>query len=180
METLNTVIFYILTIICIISAFFCLFQKNTLNSIISAIVLFLGISGFYFLLNAPFLGAVQILLWGVSTPILMLWAIMMTNSKSDKKNGILFNTKTMFAPFLAVIFAFLTVPFILYQFKGYKTLQNFSMFDFAVNLYRNNSLAFELAGFLIFTVVIGTAAVIIIKNTHKQSDTDKMKNGEHI
>ncbi len=179
MEILHTAIFYILTVICLLSAVFCLFQKSTMNAVISATLLFLGFSGFYFLLNASFLGAAQILLFGVSAPVLMLWSVMMTNLKNDEKCGVLFNLKSLFTPVLAIIFAFLTIPFILYQFKGYKTLQNFSISDFSINLYKNNSFAFELVGFLVFAVIIGAAAVIVIKNAHKQSDADKI-NGENI
>ena len=163
----------------LISAAFCLFQKNTMTSCISAMLVFLGFSGFYFLLGAPYSACIQMLLWAPCMVILMLFSVSMTNPKSDKKE-VLFSPKTLFAPILAIIFIFLTVPFILYQFKGYKTLQNFDMLDFALNLYKNNAFSFEITGILIFTAIIGITAVITIKNTHKSSDLDKIKKGENI
>lgn len=166
MEILNTIIFYILVIVCIFSTVCCLFQKNTTNSIIAAIVLFWSFSGFYFLLNAPYLAAIQIMLWGVGIGILMLFSIMMTNLKNDK-SGIAFDIKTLFAPVLAVIFALLIIPFILYQFKGFKTLQSYSLVDFALNLYKHNAFAFELTGVLLFAAIVGIVAIITLKNTHK-------------
>ncbi len=178
MENLNTVFFYIIAVICAISALFCLFQKNTLNSIISAMFLLWGFSGFYFLLNAPYLAVAQILLWSSGIAVIILFSVMMTNFKTDEESRISFNLKTLFTPVLAIISALLIIPFILYQFKGYKTSQNFSMKDFALNLYFNNAFAFELAGILIFTVVTGVAAIIIIKNRHK-NDSDIQK-GENI
>ena len=93
MEVLNTIIFYILILICTLCAAFCLFQKSTINSIAGAILLFWGFSGFYFLLNAPYLGAIQIMLWGAGIGILMLFSVMMTNLKNDKKNSLLFSLK---------------------------------------------------------------------------------------
>ena len=174
MEVLNTVIFYILTLMCITSAVFCLFQYNIMNSIISAIILLLGFSGFYFLLGAHYLGSIQILLWGLGTTVLMLFCISMTDCKNNK-NTLLFNLKTLFTPVMAIIFAFLIIPFILYQFKGYKTLQNFDVSTFALNLYKNNAFAFEIIGILLFTLITGITAVIIIKNAHKSSDLDKTK-----
>ncbi len=175
MEILNTVFFYILTAICALSALFCLFQKNTFNSAVSAVILFLGFSGFYFLLNAPLIGTVQILLSIGIITVFMLFSAATANSNSDKKFGFLFGLKTMFTPIIAVVFAFLIIPFILYQFKGYKTLQNYPPIDFALNLYKNNSLAFELTGMLVFTVLIGTAAVITIKNARKSNNSDTQK-----
>ncbi len=174
MEVLNTVIFYILTLICILSAVFCLFQKNIMNSAVSAAILFLGISGFYFLLGATYLACVQILLFTLGMTVFMLFCTATTNAK-DNKSAEFFSLKTLFAPVLAVIFVFLTIPFILYQFKGYKTLQSFSISDFALNLYKNNAFAFEIIGVLLFTAIIGITAVIIVKNTHKTSDIEKIK-----
>ncbi len=174
MEVLNTVIFYILTLICILSAVFCLFQKNIMNSAVSAAILFLDISGFYFLLGAAYLACVQILLFTLGMTVFMLFCTATTNAK-DNKSAEFFSLKTLFAPVLAVIFAFLTIPFILYQFKGYKTLQSFSISDFALNLYKNNAFAFEIIGVLLFTAIIGITAVIIVKNTHKTSDIEKIK-----
>jgi len=174
MEVLNTVIFYILTLICILSAVFCLFQKNIMNSAVSAAILFLGISGFYFLLGAAYLACVQILLFTLGMTVFMLFCTATTNAK-DNKSAEFFSLKTLFAPVLAVIFVFLTIPFILYQFKGHKTLQSFSISDFALNLYKNNAFAFEIIGVLLFTAIIGITAVIIVKNTHKTSDIEKIK-----
>lgn len=183
MEVLNTIIFYILILICTLCAAFCLFQKSTINSIAGAILLFWGFSGFYFLLNAPYLGAIQIMLWGAGIGILMLFSVMMTNLKNDKKNSLLFSLKTLFTPVLGIIFALLIIPFILYQFKGFKSIQVYTMSDFATNLYKNNAFAFELTGILLFAAILGVTAVIVIKNTHKQvSDADNtgFKKGENV
>ena len=60
-----------------------MFQKETVNAVISAVVFFWGVSGFYFLLKAPYLGCVQILVLGVGVSILMLFSVMMTNKKDD-------------------------------------------------------------------------------------------------
>lgn len=175
MEILNTVIFYILTAICMLSALFCLFQKNTFNVLISAALLFASFSGFYFLLNAPVSGAVQILLSAGVITVLMLFSVTATNANDDKKYGFLFNLKTMFTFIIAMVFSFLIIPFILYQFKGYKILQNWLPADFAVNLYKNNSFAVELAGILIFAVLAGVTAVITIKNARKSNKHNAQK-----
>lgn len=179
MDILNTTIFYILTLICLIGAAFCLFQKNTFNFCLFAILSFSGFAGLFFLLNAFYIACAEILLLGLAMTVIILFSTVMTNIKNDK-SGIIFNLKTLFAPILNVIFLFLTVPFILYQFKGYKTLQSFNMTDFSLNLYKNNPPAFELIGILIFTVIVGITAIITFKTTHKTSSLNKSQNGENI
>lgn len=178
MNTINAVIFYILGAICVFSAVFCLFQKETFNSVISAMVLFFGISGIYFLLGVPYLGAVQILLWGVGIGILMLFSVMMINKK-DEKTSVLRaekpDLKAIAAPVAGVLFAIILIPFILYGFKDLETPTEHTIEGFASILYKNNAFSFELAGILLFVSIIGICTVIIKKrNKAKNSVALKM------
>lgn len=174
MNTLNTaniVIFYILSTICILSAVFCLLQKETFLAVVGAMVLFFGISGFYFLLGAPYLGAVQILLWGVGMGILMLFSIMMTNKKDDEeisfKKVEKLDLKVVAAPVIGALFVIILIPFIIYDFQGVKTQTEHSIEDLAALLYKSNTFSFELAGILLFVAIIGICTVI----TNKKSKT---------
>ena len=168
METINAVIFYILCAICLISGIFCMFQKETVNAVISAVVFFWGVSGFYFLLKAPYLGCVQILVWGVGVSILMLFSVMMTNKKDDERQALpeksgAIDLKTIAAPVIGVIFAILIIPFILYQFGCIKTVAEHPIQDFAIVLYKNNTFSFELTGILLFAAIAGICTIIILK-----------------
>ncbi len=165
METLNTVIFYILCAICLVSSMVCLFCKNTFNAVISAGVLFWAFSGLYFLLGATFFGSLQILFFGVGIIVLMMFSLMM--SSKNKKDGFLFNLKTISAPLIAGIFIFLILPFILYQFGGFLTLQSHSISNFSALLYKNNAFSFELAGVLIFCTLIGVITILTAKRIIK-------------
>lgn len=173
LNTVNAVIFYILSIICIISAIFCLFQRETFKAVIGAMVLFFGISGFYFLLGAPYLGAVQILLWGVGIGILMLFSVMMTDKKEDTETGGKRaekpDLKAIAAPVTGVLFAIILIPFILYSFKEVKIQTAHTIEDFAALLYKNNPFSFELTGILLFAVIVGVCAVIINKKNKIKS-----------
>ncbi len=165
MDTLNAVIFYILSAICLISGLFCLFHKCTFNAVISASLLLWAVSGLYFLLGASFLAGIQMLLWGVGITIIMMFSIIMTNK--DDKDGFLFNLKTLSVPLIGGIFIFLILPFILYQFSGLVNLQSYSAGDFSTLLYKNNAFSFELAGVLVFCVLIGIITILTAKRIMK-------------
>lgn len=172
METINTVIFYILSTICTVAAIFCFFQKNTINVAISAMILFFGMSGLYFLLKAPYLGAAQLFLWGGGIGILMLFCAMIANNTEEafKKSTQKISLKTIAAPVIGVFFAAIIIPFILYGFSGLKTPTEYTIQSFAETLYKNNIFSFELAGMLALVVIIGISAILVnkiikIKNT---------------
>ncbi len=173
METINTVIFYILSILCVASGVFCLFQKNTLNAAISAMVLFFGISGLYFLLSAPFLGAAQLFLAGGGIGVLMLFSATLTCKEETAKSSKI-SLKTIGAPVVGAFFAIIIIPFILYGFGGIKTPITHTMQDFAAILYKNNALSFELIGILLFVVITGVCAILINK-VHKIKNTRLIK-----
>ncbi len=104
MEVLNTVIFIFSRLYAYLVRFLPI-SKNIMNSAVSAAILFLGISGFYFLLGAAYLACVQILLFTLGMTVFMLFCTATTNAK-DNKSAEFFSLKTLFAPVLAVIFAF--------------------------------------------------------------------------
>lgn len=168
---INTAFFYIISIISLIASLFCLFQKNTINAIISALIVFWGISGLYFLLNAPYLACIQIIIWGVGIGILMLFSVMMTDEKCNKKEA--FNLKTLLTPLIATVFAVITIPFLIYQFKGLNTTQTFTMTAFSETLYKNNPFGFEMVGILLFLVIVGISAVITLKTAKKGGFKDE-------
>lgn len=163
METINTVIFYILSAICVASAVFCLFQKNTMNAVISAIVFFFGVSGLYFLLKAPYLGAAQIFLTAGAGAVFALFCNMVIDDKKIETEQEKISLKSVAAPVIGLLFALILVPFILYGFSGLKTPVQHTMQDFATVLYKNNILSFELAGLLLFIVIIGVSAIFANK-----------------
>ncbi len=158
---INTVFFYILSAICLITTLFCLFKKDTVSTVAGAVIIFWAFSGFYFMLGAPYLAAVQLMLWGVGISILMMFSVMMTYKKDDEKNGFLFNLKTIATPVICGIFIMLVAPFILYGCRGENTLKIHNISDFAILLYKNNPLGFELTGILLFCAIAGIAAIIV-------------------
>jgi NADH-quinone oxidoreductase subunit J len=81
--SLTQILFYFLSALAIGSALFVVVSKNPIYSVLSLIVTFFAISGHYILLNAQFLGVVNIIVYAGAIMVLFLFVIMLMNLNSD-------------------------------------------------------------------------------------------------
>ena len=78
-------LFYLVSGIALASAGYFVFAKSPLYAILSLIVTFFSIAGLYILLNAQFLGIVQIIVYAGAIMVLFLYILMMLNlNKEDE------------------------------------------------------------------------------------------------
>jgi len=190
MEIINTIFFIIISLVVIVSALGVIFLPGIIYSAISLIVTFLSIAGLFVLLNADFVAVSQIIVYGVGITIIILFAIMLTGVKLDKKLWIAIAPRTL--PALAVSFA----TFILISFTvsgGYKILSSVNP-DFKApakniqveNIIRKDGttaiigksllnqyvLPFEVLSFLLLAAIIG--AVVIAKKDEEVTEINKI------
>lgn len=78
--------FYSLAAIILVSAIGVVTTKNLVHAGFMLVLTFVTISGLYMLLNADFLAAAQILINGGAVTIMIIFAVMLTNSKVDTAN----------------------------------------------------------------------------------------------
>jgi len=74
----QTVVFIILSLVTLGAALAVVTSKNLFHSALFLILSFVGVAGLYVLLEAPFLAAVQILVYVGAIAILIVFAIMLT------------------------------------------------------------------------------------------------------
>lgn len=72
------IIFIILSAVILVSAVIVVTFRNLFHAALALMVSFLGVAGIYILLEAPFLGMAQLLVYIGAISILILFAIMMT------------------------------------------------------------------------------------------------------
>ena len=72
--------FYLLSILTIFGALGAVLLKNLIHCALSLILFFLGIAGFYLLLQAEFIAAVQILIYVGAVATLIIFAVMLTQN----------------------------------------------------------------------------------------------------
>ena len=76
---MEQIIFFFIAFLAVASAFFFVFGKNPIYSILSLIVTFFSIAALYILLNAQFLGIVQIIVYAGAIMVLFVFVVMMLN-----------------------------------------------------------------------------------------------------
>ena len=76
---MGQILFFIVAAIAIASAVYFVFAKNPMYAILSLIVTMFSIAGMYILLNAQFLGIVQIIVYTGAIMVLFLYILMMLN-----------------------------------------------------------------------------------------------------
>lgn len=81
--SLQVILFWILSVISILSAIGLVVAKNPVHSVLLLIVTLFTIAGFYILLNAQFLAAVHIIVYAGAIMVLFLFVIMLMNLNSS-------------------------------------------------------------------------------------------------
>jgi NADH-quinone oxidoreductase subunit J len=107
----QTVVFLILSLVTLGAALAVVTSRNLFHSALFLILSFVGVAGLYVLLEAPFLAAVQILVYVGAIAILIVFAIMLTR-RLMAKDLVQSNTQWNLA-FLGAIFLFLALVVIL-------------------------------------------------------------------
>ena len=110
MDIIYNLFFYIIAAVLIISALGIVFLPRIVYSAVAMIVTFLAVAGIFVLLNADFIAIAQIMIYAVGITIVMIFAVMLTGSISDKKLRIAIAPRTLFAFVISGAF-FITILF---------------------------------------------------------------------
>ncbi len=79
--------FYLVALIAVISGFLVVKCKSPVNSAISLVMTFVCLAAFYVMLHAPFMAAIQILVYAGAIIVLIIFVIMLLNLGSATKQA---------------------------------------------------------------------------------------------
>ena len=164
---MESILFYLTSLVAILSAFYVTKCRNPVNSALCLVTTFLCLAVFYIMLEAPFMAAIQIMVYAGAIMVLIIFVIMLLNLgtviKSRYAHGL------AGGGILAVIMLFLTNFFIrrgeatgvvgkvsseMIKSYGHTELIGKAMFtDFL--------LPFEIASILLLVAIVG--AVVLSK-----------------
>ncbi|SEF45666.1 NADH dehydrogenase subunit J [Halpernia humi] len=160
---MEQILFFIVAFVACISAIYFVFAKNPLYSILSLIVTFFSIAGLYILLNAQFLGIVQIIVYAGAIMVLFLYILMMLNlNQADESK------KPSYGKYIAVFSACILFIGMLGAYKG---MAMNSVASSSINqsagltkdlgrlLFNEYVLPFELASILILAGIVGAVLI---------------------
>ncbi|MFC6268410.1 NADH-quinone oxidoreductase subunit J family protein [Frigoriflavimonas asaccharolytica] len=160
---MELIIFFFVAFLAVSSAIYFVFAKNPLYSILSLIVTMFSIAGLYILLNAQFLGVVQIIVYAGAIMVLFLYILMMLNlNKGDE------SIKKNYLKFAGIFVAGILLVGILGAFRGFnENLITVADANPNVGLTKNLGyllfneyvLPFELASILILAGIVGAVLI---------------------
>ncbi len=79
------ILFWFLSILALLSAVLVVLSKNPVHSVLWLIVVFFAISGHYIMLNAQFIGIVNLIVYAGAIMVLFLFVIMLMNLNADSE-----------------------------------------------------------------------------------------------
>ena len=155
-------LFFFIALVAVASAVYFVFAKNPLYAILSLIVTFFSIAAFYVLLNAQFLGIVQIIVYAGAIMVLFLYVLMMLNLNAkdeSKKHNLL--------KFTGIISAGIIFVGMIGAYKGVAMTNANTNVDSQIGLTKNLGkllfneyvLPFELASILILAGIVGSVLI---------------------
>lgn len=160
---MEQIIFFIISAFALASAAYFVFSKNPLYSILSLIITMFSIAGLYIVLNAQFLGVVQIIVYAGAIMVLFLYILMMLDLNKEDEGK-----KNVYLKFAGVISGGLLFIGILGALKGIHTeAVDTTNIDYSVGLTKNLGrllfneyvLPFELASILIIAGIVGAVLI---------------------
>lgn len=159
---MEQIIFFIVALMAVTSAVYFVLARNPLYAILSLIVTFFSIAAMYILLNAQFLGIVQVIVYAGAIMVLFLYILMMLNlNKADESK------KQNLTKFIGVFSAGLLLIGVLGAFRGLKGNTVAGNVDSGIGLTKNLGrllfneyvLPFELASILILAGIVGAVLI---------------------
>ena len=110
MDFVIGLVFWVLSALILFSGFMVVFVKNIIHAALWLIASFAGVAAFYFLLEAPFIGVVQVLVYTGAISILVLFAIMLTRQVTGEGTRQLFRRWWLAALVCVALFGGVIVP----------------------------------------------------------------------
>ncbi|MGH9500644.1 MAG: NADH-quinone oxidoreductase subunit J family protein [Terriglobales bacterium] len=161
----TTFFFYFLSAVTVLSGVLVITRKNPVHSALALILALLAQAGLYLMLYAPFVAAVQIILYAGGIMVLFLFVIMLVNLERVRKEE-QFNKQWLVGLLAGLALGGLLVAVYL---KGStlftehitQPVESSNTQQIGVMLYGNYMFAFEIASLLLLVAIIG--AVVMAK-----------------
>ncbi|MBA5246597.1 NADH-quinone oxidoreductase subunit J [Marnyiella aurantia] len=160
---MEQILFFTVASIAVISAGYFVFARNPMYALLSLIVTMFSIAGMYVLLNAQFLGIVQVIVYAGAIMVLFLYILMMLNLNKEDESR-----KQNTLKFIGVFSAGILLVGMLGAFRGIKEdILAPEGIDHSVGLTKNLGkllfneyvVPFELASILILAGIVGAVLI---------------------
>ena len=172
MEVLNIITFYLTAAVIFFALAVVIISKETINAVISSIVVFLGFAVLYFMQNAPLNAAIQIAIYGVSVSLMVMFAFILTDLKKEKEHKLKFRISKIMGCLFILLFSISSYFLVKDDFQTFLSELDYSEKTFQTTIlntasimgegiFNNYLLGFELCSILLLAVLIGVCIIFI-------------------
>lgn len=157
------------------SAIAVIVQRNPLYSAISLVGVFISLSGLYLLLAAPFIAAVQVIVYAGAIMVLVIFVIMLLNVEEEVRRPLrlryLIPAAVLFGGALLAQTLFIIYSVQRTAFRPETATESNvgSVLNIGIGLFTEYLLPFEIAGVLLLMAIVGATSVA--KQVTMQSQT---------
>jgi NADH-quinone oxidoreductase subunit J len=164
---METLFFAIVSLVAIVSAILVVTCKNPINSALSLIMTFFCLATYYVMLDAPFMAAVQVMVYAGAIMVLMVFTIMLLNIRVDanKKQshmvilGTIIGLFTLLNTVIMLMKSRVAIPTGPYSGEMIKNIGHTELIG--REMFTNFLLPFEITSILLLVAIVG--AVILAK-----------------
>ncbi len=160
---MDAIFFWLLAAGTVLASVGVIFQRNPMHSVVLLIASFCALSGLYVLLGAPFVAAIQIIIYAGAIMVLFLFVVMLLNAGREEPA---FGVAATLGPGGLRIGAVLSLLFAVQLFLVLRTLQMTplptdaqqppsTVYDIGLRLFRDYAFAFEATSVLILVAMVG-------------------------
>ena len=164
---METLFFLIVSLVAIVSAIMVISCKNPINSALSLILTFFCLATYYVMLDAPFLAAVQVMVYAGAIMVLIVFTIMLLNIRVNASKNTVHN---VILGCIIGFFTLLNTAFIIFKSRVAATngpltaeliKQQGHTELIGKEMFTNFLLPFEITSILLLVAIVG--AVILAK-----------------
>lgn len=167
---MDAFLFYLLAALSILASLGVILAKSPLQSALHLVLTMVAVAGLFFLLEAPFVGAVQILVYAGAVMVLFVLVLMLVDTQKEEE---MFSggttsifTKGLFAGALAGLIAALAYKTVATT-PALAQVKSFPVSVIAKVLFTKYVLSFEALGVMLLVIPIGVVALSRVKGgTH--------------
>ena len=151
----NDLLFMVLGAVMVIAALAVVLQRDIIRSGLAMIICFAALAGIYVIAGTPVVAAAQVLVYIGAISVLVLFAIMLTQSKAPPW-ALVFQTQAVPAAIASVLLAVLIgLVVVSTNWPQQVATQVAAATEIAKSLFRDYTLPFEVVSVLLLSAVIG-------------------------
>lgn len=150
--------FYIASVVAIVSTVMVITRLNAVHALLYLIVSFLAIAVIFFIIGAPFIAALEVIIYAGAIMVLFVFVIMMLNlgKESENQEKIWLSGKTWIGPLILSIILLAEFIFILSSGMNHKFFAGIiEPKEIGLSLFTTYLLGVELSGILLMSGIIG-------------------------